>query len=135
MHSKAVWMIDQRLLPGEFQIVTYDDAGQIAAAIRDMVVRGAPAIGATAGFGLALAAHRSSAQTIQVLRSDLQQAANVLHAARPTAVNLAWALQRVLAAFDAAVEAGAALGELRGLVLSAAQRWDEDVEINMHGAA
>ena len=134
-----VWMIDQRLLPGEFQIVTYDDAGQIAEAIRDMVVRGAPAIGATAGFGLALAAQRSSAQTIQALRSDLQQAASVLHAARPTAVNLAWALRRVLAAFDAAVEAGAALGELRGLVLSEAQHIaDEDVEINMrmarHGA-
>ena len=92
-----VRMIDQRLLPGEFRVVSFADHSQVAEAIRDMVVRGAPAIGATAAFGLALAAHNSIAAESATLRADLKQAAEVLHEARPTAANLDWALQRVLA--------------------------------------
>lgn len=129
-------MIDQRVLPAEFRIVSYDDYRQIAAAIRDMVVRGAPAIGATAAFGLALAAQQSPAKDIVALRADLKDAAEVLQEARPTAVNLAWALQRVL---QTAIETEGSADDLRAAVLAAAQRIaDEDVAINermaRHGA-
>ncbi len=93
----AVCMIDQRLLPGEFKVVSYSDYHQVADAIRDMVVRGAPAIGATAAFGLALAAHASTTQDARELSNELAHAGEILQAARPTAVNLTWALKRVLA--------------------------------------
>jgi methylthioribose-1-phosphate isomerase len=134
-HNTLV-MIDQRLLPGEFRQVEYTDYRQVAAAIRDMVVRGAPAIGAAAAFGLALAARNSSAYSLAGLRADLEQAAAVLQAARPTAVNLSWALRRVLQ--RAAAYSGAPDG-LREAVLDEAQRIaDEDVAINLamarHGA-
>ena len=135
--AAAVKMIDQRLLPGEFKLVTYTDYRQVAAAIRDMVVRGAPAIGATAAFGLALAAQRSPAKDAAALRADLFQAGQTLEAARPTAVNLVWALKRMLN-FAAHFDGDSAA--LRAAVLDEAQRIaDEDVEINLrmarHGAA
>ena len=135
-------MIDQRLLPGRFKTVAFDSAEEVAAAIRDMVVRGAPAIGASAAFGMALAACRSRATTVTALVSDLNRAAVVLKAARPTAVNLAWAVQRMqdsIAAFQAASETASA-ADLRDCLIAEAQRIaDEDVEINKrmaaHGAA
>ncbi|MGQ9517522.1 MAG: S-methyl-5-thioribose-1-phosphate isomerase [Anaerolineae bacterium] len=89
-------MIDQRLLPLEYRVVEYGDYRQVAEAIRDMVVRGAPAIGAAAAFGLALAARQSRATSISELMADLEQAAAVLKGTRPTAVNLTWALERML---------------------------------------
>jgi methylthioribose-1-phosphate isomerase len=102
-----------------------------------MVVRGAPAIGAAAAFGLALAAQQSPATHVGELRQDLQRAAAALKQARPTAVNLAWALDRILK-LTAALQGSAA--ELRAAILSEAQKIaDEDVEINRrmaaHGAA
>ena len=68
----------------------------MAHAITDMVVRGAPAIGAAAAFGLALAGYESAASSTDDLLTDLQAAAAILKAARPTAVNLAWAVDRVM---------------------------------------
>jgi methylthioribose-1-phosphate isomerase len=102
-----------------------------------MVVRGAPAIGAAAAFGMALAAQQSKATSLEALRADLQSAAETLKQARPTAVNLAWAVERVLNA-TAALTGGA--DDLRAAILAEAQRIaDEDVEINKrmaaHGAA
>lgn len=127
-----VRMIDQRLLPGEFRVVSFADHSQVAEAIRDMVVRGAPAIGATAAFGLALAAHNSIAAESAALRADLKQAAEVLHEARPTAANLDWALQRVLAVI---LKTQGNPDDLRAAALSEAQRIaDEDVEINQQMA-
>lgn len=127
-----VRMIDQRLLPGEFRVVSFADHSQVAGAIRDMVVRGAPAIGATAAFGLALAAHNSIAAESAALRADLKQAAEVLHEARPTAANLDWALQRVLAVI---LKTQGNPDDLRAAALSEAQRIaDEDVEINQQMA-
>ncbi len=126
--QQSVEMIDQRLLPGEFKVISFQDHHQVAAAIRDMVVRGAPAIGGAAGFGLAAAACVSPATSRDAFLGDLESAAEVLLAARPTAVNLAWALKRVLAAARAA-EGG--VEELRACVLAEAKRIaDEDVEIN-----
>ena len=131
-------MIDQRILPERFEIVSYKDHVSVARAIRDMVVRGAPAIGAAAAFGMALAAHESRASSNADLFNDLQSASGVLKAARPTAVNLAWAVDRVLWTIEQLQDKRNAK-QLRQLVLDAAQRIaDEDVEINKrmadHGA-
>jgi len=127
-------MIDQRLLPETFAVVSYRAHAEVAQAITDMVVRGAPAIGAAAAFGLALAGFESRAQAVGDLLSDLQAAAITLKAARPTAVNLAWAVDRLLR--SAAQFSGSSADELRVFVLSEAQTLaDEDVEINKRMAA
>jgi methylthioribose-1-phosphate isomerase len=121
-------MIDQRRLPGTFEVLAYRDHKSVARDITDMVVRGAPAIGAAAGFGLALATRESAATSISGLLADLEAASVTLKAARPTAVNLTWALDRIRAAvtdFDGSPD------DLRRAVLEEAQRIaDEDVEIN-----
>jgi len=83
----ALELLDQRLLPRETTYVTCRDAHEVAVAIKDMVVRGAPAIGVSAAFGVALAAMRGD---------DVETAAAELRATRPTAVNLMWALDRML---------------------------------------
>src|SRR3989304_9027446 len=72
---QQVRMIDQRLLPGELRVASYADYRQVAMAIREMVVRGAPAIGAAAAFGLALAARASTAGEGAGLGADLAAAA------------------------------------------------------------
>ncbi len=130
-----VRMIDQRILPTEFRWVEYDDYHEVAEAIRTMVIRGAPAIGAAAGFGMALAARQSQAQDKEGLLADLHAAADVLRAARPTAVNLSWAVTRLLRRAesepDPNVVPDALLDEAQTLA-------DEDVAINKrlgeHGA-
>jgi methylthioribose-1-phosphate isomerase len=92
----CVRMIDQRRLPHEVCYLDFYDVAGVAGAIRDMVIRGAPAIGAAAGFGLALAAVKSEAVTCHDLWSDLQHAGETLMRSRPTAVNLTWAVNRIL---------------------------------------
>jgi len=136
--NNQVKMIDQRILPGRFEIVSYSDHKSVAKAITDMVVRGAPAIGAAAAFGLALAGFESRSSSNRELLVDLQVAATTLKAARPTAVNLAWALDRILN--NVKMKEGRSADELRQFVLDEAQRIaDEDVEVNKrmaeHGAA
>jgi len=134
----SVKMIDQRLLPGRFEIVTFTDYRDVARSIKDMYIRGAPAIGAAAAFGMALAARQSDATDQTALLRDLETAASVLRQARPTAVNLFWAVDRILG-----VAAGETLNspdDVRDAVLADAQALaDEDVEINRrmaaHGAA
>jgi len=88
-------MIDQTRLPQEMVIHECRDYREVAEAIRTMKVRGAPAIGVTAAFGLALAAWNSDAKTARGLKHDLAEAAEVLRSTRPTAVNLSWALNRM----------------------------------------
>jgi methylthioribose-1-phosphate isomerase len=122
-------MIDQRILPGRFEIVSFKDHKAVAKAIKDMVVRGAPAIGAAAAFGLALAGYESASTSSHELLDDLQAASNTLKAARPTAVNLSWAIDRVMQLAKTHKENS--VDELRQLILDEAQRIaDEDVEIN-----
>ena len=128
-------MIDQRILPLEYKVLAYDDAREVAFAITDMVVRGAPAIGAAGGFGMALAALRSPATSRAGLLSDLAEAKKTLDAARPTAVNLSWATSRVMDTVNHLVLADiAGIGnadDIRSAVIAEAQRIaDEDVEIN-----
>ncbi len=129
-------MIDQRRLPDALEIVAYQRHKEVAQAIKDMVIRGAPAIGAAGAFGLALAARESASATTGELIADLHAAADILKAARPTAVNLAWAVNRLVVRIE---EKKLDLDALRQAVLDEAQKIaDEDVEINKrmakHGA-
>ena len=99
--DSTLLLIDQLRLPHYFEIVechTYQEVGE---AIRDMKVRGAPAIGVTAVYGLALAALQSRATSVAQLLADLEKAQIFLNATRPTAVNLAWALSRGIKAAQA----------------------------------
>ena len=122
-------MIDQRRLPFETVVPAYDTYQAVAEAIRDMVVRGAPAIGAAAAFAMALAARQSRAADRLALLRDLEAAAAVLEAARPTAVNLAWAVRRQLRV--AADEEMESADDVRHALLAEAQRLaDEDVALN-----
>ena len=98
--SGAVRMIDQRLLPHEYVEVEFTDYRDVAKAIREMYIRGAPAIGAAAAYGVALAAVHSEALDMPQLVADVRQAADVLQATRPTASNLFWALNRMLARLE-----------------------------------
>lgn len=133
----SVKMIDQRQLPWEYVIAEFDDYAEVARAIKEMYVRGAPAIGAAAAFGMALAARQSEATERGDLLVDLEKAAATLNAARPTAVNLAWAVRRQLRV--ATNEELEGVDEVRDALLHEAQRLaDEDVEVNRrmgyHGA-
>lgn len=124
-----VCLIDQRILPGRFEIVRLNTYQAVAEAIKTMVVRGAPAIGATAGFGMAVAAFQSGAATVPQMLADLKAAGHVLAASRPTAVNLFWGIKRMLARAES--QAYPDVDALRQALLSEAQQIaDEDVEIN-----
>lgn len=91
-------LLDQRLLPGEEHWITLEGAGGVAQSIRDMVVRGAPAIGISAAYGVALAARHAGGGD---WKAEIKQAIRELSASRPTAVNLFWALQRMERVFHA----------------------------------
>ena len=119
-HDDLVHIIDQRWLPHELRIVTLRDRAEFAAAIREMWVRGAPLIGATAAWGMAvqMAADPSDA--------SLAETWEILHETRPTAINLRWALNEMralLAPLPVAERAAAARRR-------AIEICDEDVEIN-----
>ncbi|MCE5208238.1 MAG: S-methyl-5-thioribose-1-phosphate isomerase [Chloroflexi bacterium] len=129
-------MIDQRLLPGEFKLVNCKNHAEVASAISEMVVRGAPAIGVAAAFGIALAAINSKTGDLEALKNELRDASRTLQSSRPTAVNLAWALKRLMEKYD--TFSGSA-DNLRGFLIAEACRMaEEDVEINRrmaeHGA-
>ncbi|MCA9897042.1 MAG: S-methyl-5-thioribose-1-phosphate isomerase [Ardenticatenaceae bacterium] len=122
-------MIDQRQLPWELVIAEFTDYKEVSRAIKEMYVRGAPAIGAAAAFGMALAARQSSAADRLTLLRDLETAASHLNAARPTAVNLAWGVRRMLRV--AANEELASVDGVRDAILAEAQKLaDEDVALN-----
>jgi methylthioribose-1-phosphate isomerase len=135
----GVRLLDQRKLPVEAVYVTCASADHVAEAIRLMIVRGAPAIGVTAAFGVALAASQASALAPAALDAAIAAARKVLAAARPTAVNLSWALARMEAAAAAARADGLGNDALAARLEREAQALhDEDVEacraIGRHGA-
>ncbi len=132
----ALRLLDQRRLPHETVYVECRTADEVAWAIREMVVRGAPAIGVAAAYGMALAALGSPAGDLAALRADLTAAAERLRAARPTAVNLFWAVERLLR--RAADPAWGDVEGLRAALLAEAQTMTaEDVAVNrqigLHG--
>jgi len=125
----AVRMIDQRLLPSEVVLIDLRTVEEVSEAIRDMAVRGAPAIGATAAYGLALAGATSLASDSGSLWKDLDLASETLLASRPTASNLKWALERMQLLARSSEDQSPHV--VRQLLLEEAQRIaDEDVEIN-----
>lgn len=126
----AVSMIDQRLLPHQVVYNTYLTSGEVAKAITDMVIRGAPAIGAAAAYGLALAARAAEGDSAQEVIREIERSADHLRQARPTAVNLVWALDRVLAVL--VENPPSTPEEIQALVLEEAnQIAEEDVAINL----
>ena len=134
--QQELTMVDQRVLPARFEWVTCRTAEEVATAIRDMTVRGAPAIGVSAAYGLALAGFRSRAASLKELKAELCDAGSVLNASRPTAVNLGWAVKRMLKIVD---QANGSIDDLRLALINGAEAMaDEDVEINLriarHGA-
>lgn len=94
-HAGALELLDQRALPQRNSYVRCTDAAEVAAAIRSMVVRGAPAIGITAAYGVVLAARACYAEKGERWGACLTQDLEMLRQARPTAVNLAWAIERM----------------------------------------
>jgi methylthioribose-1-phosphate isomerase len=136
-HDRLV-LLDQRLLPGQELERVYGRWEDVADAIRTLAVRGAPAIGVAAAFGLVLAARASSATTVDALLADLEVARKGLGSTRPTAVNLFWALERMWRAAQAL--RGRPLDEVRARLLREAQAiLDEDVDscrtMGAHGAS
>lgn len=128
-------MIDQTLLPREYRIIECSTIDRLCEAIIKLRVRGAPALGAAGGFGVALAAQRSKATTLDGIMKDIEAAGRTIISTRPTAVNLSWGVKRVLNA----VEDAKNIKEVRLFTLDEAKAIaDEDVEKNMelgeHGA-
>ncbi|MFB3096790.1 MAG: S-methyl-5-thioribose-1-phosphate isomerase [Nitrosopumilaceae archaeon] len=126
--NNSVVMIDQTKLPNELVFVEYSDYNDVARAIKTLVVRGAPAIGVSGAFGMALAALQSKATTNEELIEDLEKAKKVLFETRPTAVNLAWGLERIMEV----ARKGNDVSEIKDSIIQTAKKMaDKDVETNM----
>ena len=126
--DNSVIMIDQTKLPNSLEYVTYTDYNQIAAAIRTLLVRGAPAIGGSGAFGLALAALQSNATEKDELIVYMENAKKVLFETRPTAINLAWGLDKIMHV----AEQSTTVDEIRTNVVETAKKMaEDDIQINM----
>ena len=122
-------MIDQRVLPAKFEYLAYQSAAETAEGIRSMVVRGAPAIGCAAAYGVALEALRLRQASPEAFVSGMRVAFDVLAASRPTAVNLFWALKRLRAKWESV--SALAVGEIAEALLAEAHEvLAEDIRIN-----
>jgi methylthioribose-1-phosphate isomerase len=122
-------MIDQRVLPAKFEYLGYGSAIEVAEGIRSMVVRGAPAIGCAAAYGVALEALRLHDTARGEFTAAMDTAFEVLAASRPTAVNLFWALKRMRAMWES-VRSGS-VGEIADRLLAEAHEvLAEDIRIN-----
>jgi methylthioribose-1-phosphate isomerase len=127
--DEGVLMLDQRLLPTEEKWVTLRTYDEVAKAIKDMVVRGAPAIGVSAAYGVALAAKNFVGTSVADLDEDLRYASFMLWETRPTAVNLFWALERMKRVFETARDDGKSVSEIKEILkLEAKAIHDEDIE-------
>ena len=120
--------IDQTKLPTETIILKMTSCGEVAEAIKTMKIRGAPLLGAAAGYGLALAAYHSNAKTKGQLMKELIASSQALRRTRPTAINLFWALERVL---EKARGAEGDVATTVSLVIDEAEKIaNEDVDVN-----
>ncbi len=115
--NRGVVMLDQRRLPAEEIQHTYTDYREVARAIKEMVIRGAPAIGVAAAMGVALGVQHSRAASIEALRGEFAEICDTLAKTRPTAVDLFWALERMKHRFAELAASTADLGAIRcGLI-------------------
>ena len=138
--ENGVRLLDQTRLPLEETYFIADSYQQVADAIRNMIVRGAPAIGVSAAMGVALGVKQSAAADLAEMKSEFDQICRVLAATRPTAVNLFWAIERMRDRFFAlAAQPGITLEAIRSsLIREALQMYDEDIAacraMGAHGA-
>jgi methylthioribose-1-phosphate isomerase len=135
--SEGVRFIDQTRLPTEEVYVTCRTYQEVAAAIRDMVVRGAPAIGVAAAMGIALGMNQSRGADEKTLRRDFERVAQTIAATRPTAVNLFWAIERMRQKFESMT--GRLASQIQAALIQEAQKmYLEDIAANRamgrHGA-
>ena len=119
--ANGVVMLDQRRLPNEVIHHTYTDFREVAAAIKDMVIRGAPAIGVAAAMGVALGVQRSGARTLKELRAEFPDICRTIAQTRPTAVDLFWAVERMTRRFEQLSSEDASLDAVRQAMVSEAR--------------
>ena len=136
-------MLDQRRLPGEVVYHTYTDYRDVARAIKDMVIRGAPAIGVAAAMGIAIGVEHSNAKTLPELRAEFPAICDAMARTRPTAVDLFWAIERFKRRFEelarAAENNGAGIAAIQAALVEEAQkvhqeRREADEQIGRFGA-
>jgi methylthioribose-1-phosphate isomerase len=137
--DKGVVMLDQRRLPAEEISYTYTDYRDVAKAIREMVIRGAPAIGVAAAMGVAIGVRESAAKTVEELKAEFPVICDTLAKTRPTAVDLFWALERMTKRFQELLDSRADLATIRGALVAEAQevhreKVDADQAIGRFGA-
>ncbi len=126
--DNKVVMIDQTKLPNKLEFVEYDNYNEVANAIKTLVVRGAPAIGVSGAFGLALAALQSNAKTKEELIRDLEKAKNILFETRPTAINLKWGLDKIMQVANQ----GSDVSQIRENIITTAKKMAaQDIQTNM----
>ncbi|MDE3156649.1 MAG: S-methyl-5-thioribose-1-phosphate isomerase [Acidobacteriota bacterium] len=138
--GETIVMIDQRKLPGVELYVSCHTVAEVARAIKTMVIRGAPAIGVAAAYGLALGVRKSRVSGTQKLAAEFYKICELMAATRPTAVNLFWAIDRMKQTFAAGAAAGESVDQIKDRMDAEAGRiHDEDVEscraIGRHGGA
>lgn len=135
----GISFLDQTKLPLEETYVLATDYKQVARVIRDMIVRGAPAIGVSAAMGVAIGIERSGATTLPELSAEVDVICATLAATRPTAVNLFWGIGRVRGLYDELAGKNASITEIKTAVVALAKRlYDEDIaackKMGMFGA-
>jgi methylthioribose-1-phosphate isomerase len=119
--ERGVVMLDQRRLPVEEISYTYVDYREVAKAIHEMVIRGAPAIGVAAAMGVALGVQKSEATSVGALKSEFTEICETLAKTRPTAVDLFWALERMKSLFAELVSSGSDLSKIRAAMIAEAK--------------
>jgi methylthioribose-1-phosphate isomerase len=137
--DRGVVMLDQRRLPAEEINYTYVDYREVAKAIHEMVIRGAPAIGVAAAMGVALGVQKSKANSVEALQREFTEICETLAKTRPTAVDLFWALGRMKRRFAELVASTGDLGKIREALVSEAQqvhleKKETDEAIGAYGA-
>ena len=129
--DEGVRMIDQRLLPTQEVYPVFKTYEEVAHAIEDMVVRGAPALGVAAAMGVAIGAKSSMAETIEDFERDFERICKRIRETRPTAVNLFWGVERMRWAFNHARRKSAPIDRIKFLLIEEARAiYREDIESN-----
>jgi methylthioribose-1-phosphate isomerase len=129
--KEGVRMLDQRVLPTEETYLMLRSYEEVAEAIKNMSVRGAPAIGVSAAMGLALGASQSVGTSIADLEFDFDYMCEVMNATRPTAVNLFWAIERMRRVFKDSIQTNTDVGVVKERLITEAKAiFDDDIKAN-----
>lgn len=127
--DEGVEMLDQRLLPNEETWLVLRTAGEVADGIRDMVIRGAPAIGVSCAYGIALGLKNFVGMSVEDMEEELDYVCDVLSKTRPTAINLFWAIDRMKRTFAAAKADGKTVSEIKQIMIDDSKAiHEEDIE-------